>query len=232
MAPAVRTASLPERHSPEDRGHQQANPGIRTLGGNHRFPPTHPDPDPHSDTGDQTVLHRLNPSREHPPRPAQLRYPHNVGQQRGLHQCPGGQRPRVARGEKRCQPDQVPRVDGRHQQIERSGHAVLPAGTGMAGVRQGYHSNQTLVTLAEVGIRSYVSEPERGRRNWRSTWPVTRYMPTGGGFAARAGSGCCVGAANGWNVPTRISTPPAGYAGCICADTATSSSACSCRSAA
>ena len=32
---------------------------------------------------------------------------------------------------------------------------------------KGYHSNQTLVTLAEVGIRSYVSEPERGRRNWR-----------------------------------------------------------------
>ena len=32
---------------------------------------------------------------------------------------------------------------------------------------KGYHSNQTLVTLAAVGIRSYVSEPARGRRNWR-----------------------------------------------------------------
>ena len=47
--------------------------------------------------------------------------------------------------------------------------AVLPAGPGIAELvcDKGYHSNQTLVTLAEVGIRSYVSEPERGRRNWR-----------------------------------------------------------------
>ena len=47
--------------------------------------------------------------------------------------------------------------------------AVLPAGPGIAKLvcDKGYHSNQTLVTLAEVGIRSYVSEPERERRNWR-----------------------------------------------------------------
>ena len=46
---------------------------------------------------------------------------------------------------------------------------VQPAGTGIAELvcDKGYHSNQTLVTLAEVGIRSYVSEPARGRRNWR-----------------------------------------------------------------
>jgi transposase len=31
---------------------------------------------------------------------------------------------------------------------------------------KGYHSNQTLVELADQGIRSYVSEPDRGRRNW------------------------------------------------------------------
>jgi transposase len=31
---------------------------------------------------------------------------------------------------------------------------------------KGYHSNQTLVDLAAVGIRSYVSEPDRGRRDW------------------------------------------------------------------
>ena len=47
--------------------------------------------------------------------------------------------------------------------------AVLPAGPGIAELvcDKGYHSNQTLVTLAEVEIRSYVSEPDRGRRNWR-----------------------------------------------------------------
>jgi transposase len=31
---------------------------------------------------------------------------------------------------------------------------------------KGYHSNQTMVDLQAVGIRSYVSEPDRGRRDW------------------------------------------------------------------
>jgi len=31
---------------------------------------------------------------------------------------------------------------------------------------KGYHSNDTLVTLQEGEYRTYVSEPERGRRNW------------------------------------------------------------------
>ena len=31
---------------------------------------------------------------------------------------------------------------------------------------KGYHSNETMVDLAAVGIRSYVAEPARGRRDW------------------------------------------------------------------
>jgi len=31
---------------------------------------------------------------------------------------------------------------------------------------RGYHSNQTLVDLQAVGVRSYIAEPERGRRCW------------------------------------------------------------------
>jgi transposase len=31
---------------------------------------------------------------------------------------------------------------------------------------KGYHSNQTLVMLEEMAIRSYASEPDRGRRKW------------------------------------------------------------------
>jgi len=31
---------------------------------------------------------------------------------------------------------------------------------------KGYHSNQTMVDLGAVGIRSYVAEPDRGRRDW------------------------------------------------------------------
>ena len=31
---------------------------------------------------------------------------------------------------------------------------------------KGYHSNETMVDLKEFGIRSYISEPKRGQRNW------------------------------------------------------------------
>jgi transposase len=34
---------------------------------------------------------------------------------------------------------------------------------------KGYHSNQELVDLEAVGVRSYISEPDRGRRNWKKT---------------------------------------------------------------
>ena len=32
---------------------------------------------------------------------------------------------------------------------------------------KGYHSNETMVGFAAIGVRSYVSEPDRGRRNWK-----------------------------------------------------------------
>jgi transposase len=31
---------------------------------------------------------------------------------------------------------------------------------------KGYHSNEILTDLAQLGIRTYISEPKRGRRNW------------------------------------------------------------------
>ena len=31
---------------------------------------------------------------------------------------------------------------------------------------KGYHSNETMVGFADLGVRSYVSEPDRGRRTW------------------------------------------------------------------
>ena len=33
---------------------------------------------------------------------------------------------------------------------------------------KGYHSNQTLVDMREMNIRGYISEPDRGRRNWKN----------------------------------------------------------------
>ena len=32
---------------------------------------------------------------------------------------------------------------------------------------KGYHSNATMVGFAAIGVRSYVSEPDRGRRHWK-----------------------------------------------------------------
>jgi transposase len=51
------------------------------------------------------------------------------------------------------------------EQIE----AVRPDSDGLAEVvgDKGYHSNQSLVDLEAVGLRSYISEPDRGRRNWQ-----------------------------------------------------------------
>jgi transposase len=51
------------------------------------------------------------------------------------------------------------------EQIE----AVVPDGDGLAEVvaDKGYHSNQALVDLEAVGVRSYISEPDRGRRSWK-----------------------------------------------------------------
>jgi transposase len=47
--------------------------------------------------------------------------------------------------------------------------AVRPDGDGIEEVvgDKGYHSNQSLVDLEAVGVRSYVSEPDRGRRSWK-----------------------------------------------------------------
>ena len=47
--------------------------------------------------------------------------------------------------------------------------AVQPEGAGVVEVvaDKGYHSDATLVELDELGVRSYISEPERGPRRWQ-----------------------------------------------------------------
>lgn len=47
--------------------------------------------------------------------------------------------------------------------------AVRPDGDGIEELvgDKGYHSNQSLVDLEAVGVRSYIAEPDRGRRNWK-----------------------------------------------------------------
>ncbi len=53
------------------------------------------------------------------------------------------------------------------EQIEEAQAAVDdPQPLEEAIADKGYHSNQTMVDLDAVGIRSYVAEPDRGRRDW------------------------------------------------------------------
>ena len=39
---------------------------------------------------------------------------------------------------------------------------------------RGYHSNQTLIDLHAVGVRSYIAEPDRGRRDWTDATQAQR----------------------------------------------------------
>ena len=86
---------------------------------------------------------------------------------------------------------------------------------------KGYHSNQTLIDLDAVGIRSYVSEPDRGRRDW-SKDPEARAPVYGNRRRMRGRRGRCANAANGSNARLRISTTRAGCGAPICAATPTS----------
>jgi len=43
---------------------------------------------------------------------------------------------------------------------------VHPDGLSEVVADKGYHSDRTLIELEDQGLRSYVSEPDRGRRKW------------------------------------------------------------------
>ena len=49
---------------------------------------------------------------------------------------------------------------------EEVGERVHPEGPVEAVGDKGYHSNDTLTALADAEVRTYISEPDRGQRNW------------------------------------------------------------------
>ena len=116
--------------------------------------------------------------------------------------------------------------------------AVLPEGAEIEEMvaDKGYHSDETLVGLREVGVRSHVSEPERGRRCWQNkksgeTPPekraaqqalyANRQRVRGGGVVA-----CNAAVASWWSVPSRTCMRRADCVGCGCAVTRMSASGC------
>ena len=50
---------------------------------------------------------------------------------------------------------------------EAKSEGVNPQGPKEIVLDKGYHSSEVLVELAELEVRSYCSEPERGRRSWK-----------------------------------------------------------------
>lgn len=84
---------------------------------------------------------------------------------------------------------------------------------------KGYHSNDTLQALEEAEVRSYISEPARGRRCWQGKRRLSkRCIATGGGFVVSTGKSCCAAAGNCWNAvsPTRMKPEECGA--CTCGD--------------
>src|SRR5213594_4503233 len=53
------------------------------------------------------------------------------------------------------------------EQVEAA-HATSPPSAELTEIvaDKGYHSNQTLLDLTAVAVRSYIAEPDRGRRDW------------------------------------------------------------------
>jgi transposase len=85
-----------------------------------------------------------------------------------------------------------------------------------------YHSNRSLIDLEAVGVRSYISEPDRGRRRWKKN-PTARAAVYRNRRRIRAARGQRLLRLRGsdWIGPSPISTRPAGCAACTSAGTRT-----------
>ena len=86
-------------------------------------------------------------------------------------------------------------------------------------------TDATLVALDEIGVRSYVSEPERGRRCWQDK--KTRREKALYGNRRRIRGDFNAAAGSWWSGLSRTSTRPGGCGGCGCAATRMCASGCS-----
>src|SRR6202171_5109319 len=110
---------------------------------------------------------------------------------------------------------------------EKVGERVHPEGPAEAVGDKGYHSNGTLTALADAEVRTYISEPDRGQRNWKGK-PEAQAAVYGNrrGFAASTEKNCCGGAGSWWNAASRMPMRRVACGGCTCAGGKIVSSAC------
>ena len=81
---------------------------------------------------------------------------------------------------------------------------------------KGYHSRAVVSELTEWGVRTYCSEPNRGRQRWRPGYVEQRRTRTDG--LVRSGvSGYYGNAARSWNDGINTCMIAAGCGACICA---------------
>src|SRR3954447_19172977 len=52
-------------------------------------------------------------------------------------------------------------------EVERASEGLSEEMVSEVVADKGYHSNAVLLARAKIGIRTYISEPKRGRRNWK-----------------------------------------------------------------
>ena len=73
--------------------------------------------------------------------------------------------------------DTLAKAEGQLGKLQRKASlAGLVHGMEEVVADKGYHSDDVLLGLEEVGLRSYVSEPERGRRRWRGARSAQRAL--------------------------------------------------------
>jgi len=100
--------------------------------------------------------------------------------------------------------------------------AVQPEAVGIqvAVGDKGYHSSQSLVDLEAVSARSYVPEPDRGRRNWKKN-PHARDAMNRRRIRSPRGQRYYGSAVRDWSVPLLISVTPVACAASTFAGTST-----------
>ena len=83
---------------------------------------------------------------------------------------------------------------------------------------KGYHSNDVLTSLKQGGIRSYISEPDRGRRKWNgrrdeqaAVYANRRRIK---GDRGKGDMSCAEVVQNGWKEPSLTHMIPVACAGC------------------
>jgi transposase len=94
---------------------------------------------------------------------------------------------------------------------------VPPEGVEEVVADKGYHSNEVALGLAEIEVRTYLAEPDRGPRNWDGKAAEKAAVCTPiGAFRVIAASGCSGNGESGSNGTSHINLIPADWTGSMC----------------